>query len=76
MRYRDIIREAPTSDSHPVTVVVSLPPTRWPEFTKFVANSPAEFQLLSKLTPDLAGWIVYVGCGSESARNRLNEAWG
>ena len=75
MRFRDIIHDVPTSDSHPWTVAVSLHPTRWSEFAKFVAKSPKDFCVLSKLQPKPLGWIVYVGCASETARDRLNETW-
>jgi hypothetical protein len=76
MRYRDILHDMPTSDTHPHTVALPLHPARWNEFATFVAKSPADFRLLSKLHPEPVGWFVFVGCASEAARKRLSETWG
>jgi len=76
MRYRDIVHGEPISDTHPHMVALSLHPSKWEEFTKFVDAAPRDFRLLSKLHPEPLGWFIFIGCATEAARDRLNEVWG
>jgi hypothetical protein len=70
------MHDVPMSDTHAWTVVVPLHPSLWSQFERFVAGSPAEFELLAKLQPEPDGWIAHVGCSSRDARDRLEQVWG
>lgn len=75
MRFREIMHDVPMSDTHAFTAIVPLHPSLWSQFAKFVAAS-AEFQMLTRLQPEPDGWVVYIGCSTVAARDRLEQAWG
>ena len=76
MKFREIAHDALMSDTHAWTVTVPLHPTLWSQFAKFVADSPADFEMLTRLQPEPGGYVAYVGCSSPAARDRLEQAWG
>lgn len=75
MRLKEIAnREVRLPPSHPVLAVVEIDATAWHRFQQ-LADDAAGVRIVGHCPAARGRMTVYLGCGSDTIRQHLEEAW-